>query len=177
MASQPEPMHPPPPPSGPTRTPSPPESTGGRAAAVRRAEPADVPALTRMLVRAYMDDPIAVWICDSQGLRARTLAAMYSVRLHQLLSQRGVWTNPRHTSAAIWLPPDCVKPALRPSAALLRCLLDPRMLARAPLLALGLRSMDRVHPEGPPHWYLSLLGTDPEAQGNGLGSAVLEPVL
>ena len=28
-----------------------------------------------------------------------------------------------------------------------------------------------------PHWYLSTLGTDPEAQGRGLGSAMLAPVL
>jgi ribosomal protein S18 acetylase RimI-like enzyme len=59
----------------------------------------------------------------------------------------------------------------------LRCLLDPRLLARAPFLAVGMRSMDRLHPQGPPHWYLSLLGTDPDAQGKGFGSAVLAPGL
>jgi GNAT superfamily N-acetyltransferase len=145
--------------------------------AVRAAEAADIPAITRMLVRAYMDDPVAVWICGSPDLRARTLAAMYSVRLRQMLIHGGIWTDPQRTSASVWLPPDCPKPALSPNAALLRCLADPRMLARAPLLALGLRSMDRAHPVGPPHWYLSLLGTDPDAQGHGLGSAVLAPVL
>jgi GNAT superfamily N-acetyltransferase len=27
------------------------------------------------------------------------------------------------------------------------------------------------------HWYLALLGTDPSAQGQGLGTTVLSPVL
>ena len=147
------------------------------ATAIRRAEPLDIPALTRTLVRAYMDDPVAIWICRSEGLRARILAAMYSVRLRQMLVQRGIWTNSECSSVAVWLPPGSDKPALRPSTALLRCLADPRLLTRAPLLAHGLRSMDRLHPHGPPHWYLSLLGTDPDAQGHGWGSAVLEPAL
>ena len=37
--------------------------------------------------------------------------------------------------------------------------------------------MEMSHPSGPPHWYLAVLGTDPSAQGQGLGSAVLAPVL
>jgi ribosomal protein S18 acetylase RimI-like enzyme len=37
--------------------------------------------------------------------------------------------------------------------------------------------MERAHPRSPPHWYLAVLGTEPELQGRGLGSAVLAPVL
>ena len=165
MASQPEPTT--------SRSEPPPDAT----VAIRRAEPADIQALTRTLVLAYMDDPVAIWICRSEGLRARTLAAMYSVRLRQMLVHGAVWTNLQRSSTAVWLPPEGRKPAMRPDIDLLRCLLDPRLLTRAPLLAYGLHSMDRLHPEGPPHWYLSLLGTDPDAQGNGWGSAVLEPAL
>src|SRR5262249_38331597 len=29
----------------------------------------------------------------------------------------------------------------------------------------------------PPHWYLAFLGTDPSAQGQGLGPAIMRPVL
>jgi GNAT superfamily N-acetyltransferase len=36
--------------------------------------------------------------------------------------------------------------------------------------------VDREHPKEP-HWYLALLATDPSAQGRGLGSALLAPVL
>jgi GNAT superfamily N-acetyltransferase len=178
MASQPEPAAPQPQPAAPQPEPvAPTHEPMPGAVAVRRAELADIPALTRMLVRAYMDDPVAMWMCPSEDLRAKTLAGLYSARLRQMLIHRSIWTNPERTSAAVWLPPSCPKTPLRPNATLLRCLFDPRLLARAPLLALGLHSMDRAHPDDPPHWYLSLLGTDPGAQGRGWGSVVLGPVL
>lgn len=154
-----------------------PQPTPGTTDAVRPAEPADVPALTRMLVRAYMDDPVAVWICKSSQLRAKLLAALYSERLRQLLAHEAVWTTPDHTSAAVWMPPDHQQATIRPTATLLRCFSRPQMMARVPLLAVGFAAMQRKHPSSPPYWYLSLLGTDPDAQGHGFGSAVLQPVL
>jgi GNAT superfamily N-acetyltransferase len=156
---------------------SPPGSVQDSSGAVRAAVPADVPALTRMLVHAYMDDPVAVWICKSNRLRARVLETLYSARLQKLLTEQGVWTNSDRSSAAVWVPPAAEQPSVRPSSALLRCLLDPRLLARLPLLAYGFSGMQRAHPRSPPHWYLSLLGTNPDTQGHGYGSAVLEPAL
>jgi ribosomal protein S18 acetylase RimI-like enzyme len=41
----------------------------------------------------------------------------------------------------------------------------------------GLLGAQRLHPEDPPHWYLAILGTDPSAQGRGLGSAMMGPIL
>jgi ribosomal protein S18 acetylase RimI-like enzyme len=144
---------------------------------VRPAQAVDVPALTRMLVRSYMDDPVAVWICKSSFVRARLLETLYSARLRQLLLHEGVWTNADHASAAVWVPPATSQPSVRPTATLMRCLLSPRVTVRLPLLAVGFRAMQRAHPLSPPHWYLSLLGTDPDSQGHGYGSAVLRPVL
>jgi GNAT superfamily N-acetyltransferase len=36
--------------------------------------------------------------------------------------------------------------------------------------------IEERHPKAP-HWYLSVLGTEPGHQGEGLGSTVLQPVL
>jgi GNAT superfamily N-acetyltransferase len=154
--------------------PKPPRASG---VTVRHAEATDVPALTRMLVRAYMDDPVAVWACRSSDLRAKMLQGQYSTRLRQMLAHREVWTNAGCSSASVWMPPGNRPAGMRPSPTLIRCLLDPRMLARLPLLAAGLVSLQRRHPHEPPHWYLSLLGTDPELRGHGLASEVLQPVL
>jgi ribosomal protein S18 acetylase RimI-like enzyme len=40
----------------------------------------------------------------------------------------------------------------------------------------GLVEAERHHP-GTPHWYLGVLGIDPDHQGKGLGSELLGPVL
>jgi ribosomal protein S18 acetylase RimI-like enzyme len=153
------------------------QSDESAASAVGRAAAADVPALTRMLVRAYMDDPIAVWICESRQRRAKLLQALYCTRLREMLVHDGVWTNPERSSAAVWIPPGHQQATIRPNATLMRCFSSPRMMARVPLLAAGFSAMQRKHPRSPPHWYLSLLGTDPDARGRGLGSAVLQPIL
>lgn len=130
-----------------------------------------------MLARAYFQDPVAVWACAAAAPRSKMLERMYSVRLRQMLAHEAVWTTPELTSVAVWLPPGCRKATPRQQLALARCVSHPRLLARSPLLAIGLLGMERRHPGSPPHWYLSLLATDPDAQGRGLGSAVLAPVL
>jgi ribosomal protein S18 acetylase RimI-like enzyme len=143
----------------------------------RRAVIADVPALARMLAAAYHDDPVAVWACRSDALRAAMLQGLYQTRLLQALPQREVWAAAELTSAAVWLPPQGAKTTLTQELARVRCFFDPRLMARLPMLALGAAAMRRRHPRTPPHWYLSLLGTAPAARGQGLGSAVLRPVL
>jgi ribosomal protein S18 acetylase RimI-like enzyme len=145
---------------------------------MRRATAADVPSLTRMLARAYHDDPVAIWLCASPRRRPALLEALYRARLRQLLGDREIWVTPELSSAAVWLAPGRAKAGIPRDGALVRRLLsDPRLPARLPLLAIGLTRVQRRHPREPPHWYLSLLGTDPEAQGRGLGSAALRPVL
>jgi GNAT superfamily N-acetyltransferase len=124
-----------------------------------------------------MDDPVAMWACTSENLRPGMLEGMYLARLRQMLVHQEVWTNPERSSAALWVPPERWKTTLRQDAALIRCFLHPRLMVRLPLLAFGLSAVQRKHPRRPPHWYLSLLGTAPDAQGNGYGSAVLRPVL
>lgn len=43
-------------------------------------------------------------------------------------------------------------------------------------IAEALGKMEKVHPSEP-HWYLAVLGTDPQYQGKGVGSALMAPVL
>ena len=40
----------------------------------------------------------------------------------------------------------------------------------------GVETIERAHPREP-HYYLAVLGTDPDEQGRGIGSALMQPVL
>jgi ribosomal protein S18 acetylase RimI-like enzyme len=144
---------------------------------VRRATEADVPALSRMLMRAFFDDPVAGWACPSDALRPSSLERFQAIRLRQLLAHDEVWTTDDLRCAALWAPPARWKSTLREDAALVRIFNHPRLLLRMPLVGLGWLDLERRHPVKPPHWYLAVLGTDPDAQGNGLGSRVLGAVL
>jgi ribosomal protein S18 acetylase RimI-like enzyme len=144
---------------------------------IRRATSADVPALARMLARAFLDDPVASWAWRPDRLRLGALERFQAVRLRQLLADEEVWTTDELTCAALWAPPGRWHSTLRETAELVPSFLHPRLLMRMPMVALGWEKLERAHPHKPPHLYLALLGTEPEAQGRGLGSAVLAPVL
>ena len=47
-------------------------------------------------------------------------------------------------------------------------------------LALAFRARVRMegrHPRKPPHWYLAIMGVDPQWQGKGIGSKLMQPAL
>jgi len=144
---------------------------------MRRATQADVPALARMLARAFFDDPVACWAWPPDALREAAFERFQRIRLRQLLVDEEVWTTSELTAAALWAPPRRWRQAPREELQLFGAFAHPRLLARAPLVAYGWHRMELHHPARPHHWYLAVLGTDPAAQGQGLGSAVLGPVL
>jgi GNAT superfamily N-acetyltransferase len=145
--------------------------------AVRRATVEDIPALARMLARAFLDDPVASWAWRPQELRLEALERFQAARLRQLIAGEEIWTTDELTCAALWAPPGSWRMTLRETAMLVPCFLRPRLFVRMPLVALGWEKLERAHPHRPPHFYLAVLGTEPQAQGRGLGSAVLGGVL
>jgi GNAT superfamily N-acetyltransferase len=144
---------------------------------VRLATEADVPALARMLARAFYDDPVASWAWRPDELRMKALERFQATRIRQLLGEEGVWTNDELTSAALWATPGKWRASMRETAQMVPCFMRPRLLARLPLVGLGWMDLERKHPADPQHWYLAVLGTDPDEQGRGLGTAVLRRVL
>jgi GNAT superfamily N-acetyltransferase len=144
---------------------------------VRRAIESEIPALARMLARAFLDDPVASWAWPSARLRPRALERFQATRLRQLLVHQEIWTTDELSCAALWAPPTHWHSTLRETAQLVPAFAHPRLLVRVPLVALGWDRLERAHPAKPPHFYLAILGTHPDAQGRGLGSAVLSAVL
>jgi ribosomal protein S18 acetylase RimI-like enzyme len=130
-----------------------------------------------MLARAFHDDPVAEWACPPDGLRPRMLERFQGTRVRQLLGYEEVWTTADLACAALWAPPGHWKTTVREDLAIMRCMAHPRLWPRSPLVGSGMLSLEARHPSGPPHYYLAVLGTDPAHQGQGLGSALLAPVL
>jgi ribosomal protein S18 acetylase RimI-like enzyme len=141
--------------------------------AVRKATPADFPALTAALARAFDDDPVMHWLFPGEDRRRRNALRIFDIRLRQLIGQEQVYTTEDLAGAAIWSLPDRWQVGLRDSLELARLLLTPRL----PVLFSGFQRLENAHPHKPPHFYLAVLGTDPAEQGRGVGSALLRPVL
>ena len=146
-------------------------------AGIRLATSADTPRLVKMLARTFYDDPFAMWVCPPDNIRMRHLESFYAPFIKMMLHHETMWTTQHCEGVAIWAPPGKWRHSLKEMLPLSRSLLFPQLLLRAPLVATGLALSERAHPETPEHYYLAMLGTDPESQGRGLGSAMLKPML
>jgi len=93
----------------------------------------------------------------------------------QYMPDGHVYTTDDLSGVAMWGPPDRRR---HPVAELLQ-LLPTAPFLLSPHTIAALRLMFRVEALHPtePHWYLFTLGTAPERQGQGVGSALLRSVL
>src|SRR3954468_23611299 len=159
--------------SGSSSSPAPPcRMAEGLGLAPRRAEPAELPALARMLARAFHEDPVAAWACRPDRVRPRGLEQLFGLRLRDIHPRGEIWTDDDRQSVAAWNAPDQWHTTPRQDVAYATSLLHPRLLLRMPMVVTGMLGAQKVHPAEPPHRYLAILGTDPSAQGRGLGSAL-----
>ena len=147
------------------------------AVTTRKASPHDAPVLARALAAAFYDDPVGSWFLPDPRTRARRLEKFFRlVSIEKVALPHGeVVMSDDGAGAALWMPPQAME-----TGALAELLLMPR-LVRASGGAIrrvlrGLAAMDKVHPHEP-HWYLPQLGVLPSRQGEGIGSALVRPVL
>jgi ribosomal protein S18 acetylase RimI-like enzyme len=146
----------------------------------RRATRDDIRPLAAVLARAFANDPFFGWLAGDVSERGQRMRDGWSAILrHASAGLAATWTTDDLTGAAIWIPPGV--PA---SGVLDTVRLIPGMARMTTWRRLGqvsdaledLASRRRRHaPE--PHWYLSALGVEPDRQGEGVGSALLAPVL
>lgn len=145
---------------------------------VRRATHEDVDGIVDMLVRAFDDDPVSMFLFAGARTRRRGLGRFFRIQLQRVFLDAGeAWTAPQCRAAALWVPPDMQRPAGWRDALALGPVLVDLVAGGRPGQALRLLAdVERARPRQP-HWYLATLGTDPEYQGRGLGSSLLGAVL
>ena len=142
---------------------------------VRRARGEEIDAMAHTLARAFDDDPLTTWLFPNDATRARRLPVFFRSLLRASMPFGEVLTTDGTRSVAIWNPPGTF-PLSRGADARVGFttarLVGPRIVSKAK----GLLFFATHHPRER-HWYLQMLGTDPQWQGRGAGSAVLAPVL
>jgi ribosomal protein S18 acetylase RimI-like enzyme len=135
----------------------------------------DLPAVTETLSRAFFDDPVMAWVFEQADERLEQLRAWMGLSLDAGATRGHLYTVGDRRAAALWSPPDVTifddfwGPQI---ASLMTELIGDEA---GPKLR-GLMRMVASHPPEP-HFYLMILGTHPESQGEGLGGALLEPLL
>ena len=143
--------------------------------AVRQARADDIPHLTRVLVRAFDDDPVTRWVYGDGRARERWSGTFFRWQLRRLQRQDVTWTTDAREGAAIWALPDQWRESTGEMLRLIAGTL-PGVLGRAPRVLRGLGQVEERHPEHA-HLYLAVLGVDPVRQGEGVGSSLIRPGL
>jgi ribosomal protein S18 acetylase RimI-like enzyme len=143
--------------------------------AVRAATTADVDGIAAALARAFLDDPMKLYLCGGQEVPQHRGETFFRVFGKMQLRHGHVYTTAGREGAAMWAPPGKWKVPLLEILKATPTFMRLYGLRYFPNLGV-LSRLEAVHPREP-HYYLEFLGTDPEHQGRGIGSALLRPVL
>jgi ribosomal protein S18 acetylase RimI-like enzyme len=141
---------------------------------IRLARPSDAVAIGSVFARAFAGDPVTSWVTPDAARRARVLRRMNTAIARYEGVPRGATyvaiVSGEVVGAAIWQPPGARVVTWRgvPFALMAGQVLG-RDMGR--MIAAG-RAAARARP-GRPHWYLQLLGVDPDAQGDGVGGLLV----
>jgi ribosomal protein S18 acetylase RimI-like enzyme len=145
-----------------------------------RLEKEQIEPASQVLARAFLNDPELLSLIPDAQKRQRLLLYMFRIELNHALRHGEVYTvSPAIEGVAVWLP--STAPEISPWALLrggLGLLFKTnwgflRKMKEDDDFARKLRRQLAFFP----HWYLALLGVDPDYQGEGYASRLLKPRL
>lgn len=124
------------------------------------------------LVLAFSNDPAVRWLFPDTHRYLTYFPQFVNAFAGKAFEQGTAYASGDFAGTALWL-----SPGIEPHAEPLEELLQSSLLEADQPDAFGVfEQMDRYHPRFP-HWYLPLIGVDPQHQGKGYGSALLRSVL
>jgi GNAT superfamily N-acetyltransferase len=142
----------------------------------RVATAAEIPAAVEVLARAFYADPVWGWAFPDPDRRLEQHRAVWGLVAKAALSYESAWLIGDCAAVALWIPPG--KPELRPEDEEgLEGLLAELLGDGAPRVLETFECFEAAHPAAEPHYYLSLLATDPDQRGLGLGMGLLAATL
>ncbi len=147
---------------------------------VRRATRQEIPALAATLARAFVHDPFYSFLAGDAPERSQRMQDGWSGILR--FGSAGLvetYTTDDYAGVALWIPPGHGGPSfidsLRMTPSIAR-LAGWRRLRQVTNAIGALEERHRHHvPQA--HFYLSALGVEPDRQGEGVGTALMQPVL
>jgi GNAT superfamily N-acetyltransferase len=141
--------------------------------ATRAAARDELGQVTAVFAHAFADDPVwGHWTFPEPADRVPLLRAFWQPFVRAASKYDGVVVLDDLSAVALWVPPGVPDLDDEDEAAVADML--PRVCGdRAGLVAQGWDVFAETRPQQP-HWYLSLLATDPGRRGSGLGMTLVE---
>src|ERR1700690_4297442 len=141
----------------------------------RHATRSDFSALLETMVGGFHDDPLYEWLYRDPSARPGQLRDGFELVLACGLLRGHLYTNVGRSAVAIWTAPDVELMDVCEAEAFLR-LIRSQIGARVDEVAAGLSALTSNRPNEP-HFTLHNVVVRTDAQGHGVGAALLAPVL
>jgi ribosomal protein S18 acetylase RimI-like enzyme len=143
--------------------------------------PERYPDAAQALARAFFDNPAMMYVVPDDEGRRRALPWFFgrALRVAQLYGEAQTTPDGVH-GAAIWLPPGdtIITPWRIVRSGMIMAPFKFGLPAFRRFMLVMNRFEDWHKRDMPPeHWYLMVLGVEPERQGQGMGSALISPGL
>ncbi len=152
----------------------------GMGVAIRTAGEDDRDTVVRLLDEAFQDDPVSGWVFPGEEYRRRTHHRLMGAFTDIVLADGWIDLTEDGAACALWLSvpgeedtPEEPAEDAEDVPAQVREAVDPDN-ERVESIA---RLTEDIHPSGPAHAYLWMIGVAPERQGEGLGTALIASVL
>ena len=139
---------------------------------IKLANTVDQNHIISTLVLAFSHDPLTRWMYPDSYQYLTYFPRFVRVFGGKAFEYCTAYSSDDYSGAALWFPPGGKSDA-EPVAELLQQSIFES--DQADVFAF-FEQLDHYHPQFP-HWYLSMIGVEPAQQGNGDGSALLQPVL
>ena len=147
---------------------------------VRLATVQEIPDLAATLARAFTHDPFYSFLAGDAPERTQRMQDGWSGILR--FGSAGLaetYTTDDHAGVALWIPPGHGGTSFIDSLRMLPSIARLAGWRRVRLVASAVAALEERHRHHAPgaHFYLSALGVEPDRQGEGIGTALMQPVL
>lgn len=150
-------------------------SSYNKAICTRQITKEDYPEIRHTLVRAFEDDPVLNYTVRNDERRTQASHIFWSMTLDMTAPTEMQYMTVDGKGVALWAPGK-IKLGFLAQLKMLPKIFSITGWSR---FKRGLRTfglMEKHHPKGP-HYYLFVVGVDPDKQGLGYSSAVVRPIL
>ena len=138
----------------------------------RLATPDDTTLVTRILVDAFDEDPMwGAWAFPDPDTRRQHRETVFGLLVQGAMRYPHVWVTADEAAAALWIPPGGTELASAQEEQI-DLVLRTSLGEDAVEVLAAFERFEDARPTDP-HYYLTLLGTDPRHAGSGLGQRLL----
>ena len=138
---------------------------------------AQIPLAGAMLEQTFINDPLNIYTAPDPAMRTRIFAWYFAQSVRADASTHTIYTTPgQPEGVAVWMNPYTNEQTAGDNTDEMKQRFGQEAYKR---FVDAFSYFQHVHHEviESPHWYLKLLGVAPQSQGQGIGKALLLPVL